>query len=275
MSIAERIPQADPALKQQLKETWCAGDYGQVARVLAASTAQLLERYPVRPGADILDVACGNGQIALAAARAGARATGIDIADNLIEQGRRRAREESLAVRLDVGDAESLPYADNSFDQVYSIIGAMFAPRPEQAAAELLRVCRPGGQIIMVNWTPDGFIGQFFKTVARHMPPPDGMPSPLLWGQEPHVRERFGKGVAKLKADKQFFEFHFPYPPADVVDFFGTYFGPVQRALAALGESAGQALKADLVALWEAHNLADDGTTYTRGEALEIVIVPA
>lgn len=274
MSTAEQQAEAEQGLKKQLRETWCAGNYGEVARTLAPSAGQFLERHPVRSGADVLDVACGTGQIAIPAARAGARVAGIDIADNLIDQASRQARQQGLAIRFEVGDAESLPFADNSFDQVYSVIGAMFAPRPEQVAAELLRVCRPGGEIIMANWTAEGFVGQFFKTVARHMPPPESMPSPLLWGDEAHVRERFGKSVAELRVDKQLFEFRYPYPPAEVVDFYRQYFGPVNRAFAGLDAKGQAALHADLTDLWHSHNLVHDGTTHTRAEVLEIVAVP-
>jgi len=275
MSIAEQLAKTDQTLKRQLKETWCAGNYGQVARSLAPSAGQFLKRHPVRPGSDVLDVACGTGQIAIPAARAGARVSGIDIADNLIDQAVRQARDEGLEISFEVGDAESLPYVDNSFDQVYSVIGAMFAPRPDRVAAELLRVCRPGGEIIMANWTPEGFVGQFFQTVGRHMPPPDSMPSPLMWGNETHVRERFGKGAAGLHTEKQLFEFRYPYSPTEVVDFYRKYFGPVRRAFSALDEQGRVALHADLTELWQTHNLARDGTTYTQGEVLEVVSVVA
>ena len=263
------------ALKEKLRQTWCEGNYANIAQTLAPSTLSLLQRHPVTPGAEVLDVACGAGQIAIPAARAGARVTGIDIADNLIEQARTRAAEENLTLQLDVGDAESLPYADDSFDQIYSVIGAMFAPRPERVAAELTRVTRSGGRIVMANWTPEGFVGRFFATLGRHVPPPEQMPSPLIWGTEAGVRERFAHVPAELRMEKRMFEFRYPYSESEVVDFYREYFGPVRQAFRQLDTSGQEALREDLVSLWSEHNLARDGTVHTRAEVLEIVVVPA
>ncbi|TDY00577.1 class I SAM-dependent methyltransferase [Thiohalophilus thiocyanatoxydans] len=273
MDIAEQLSIEEQGLKQQLHDTWCAGNYSSVARTLEPSALQFLARHPVRAGAMVLDVACGSGQVALPAARAGAKVWGIDIAGNLIEEARGHAEQEGLAARFEVGDAESLPYGDNSFDQIYSVIGAMFAPRPERVVAELTRVCRPGGEIVMANWTPEGFVGHFFKTVARHVPPPP-MPSPLMWGTESRVRERFAERPVDLHFDRQLFEFRYPYTPEEVVGFYRQNFGPVVRAFAALDAAGQAALHADLVQLWRDYNLADDGTTHTQGEVLEIVAVP-
>ena len=162
---------------------------------MESSAVEFLNRLEIRAGTAVLDVACGSGQLALIAARRGARVTGVDIATNSIEAARGRAAAEGLDARFDEGDAEALPYAEGSFDVVATIFGAMFAPRPELVAAELVRVCRPGGTIAMANWTKDGFIGQMFKTIARFIAPP-GMPSPVLWGDETVVRERFGANVS-------------------------------------------------------------------------------
>ncbi len=186
------------ALKTRLKVTWMAGDYDYFSRFMESSAVEFLDRLDVEAGASLLDVACGSGQLGLIAARRGLRVTGIDIATNSILAARGRAQSEGLDARFDEGDAENLPYADASFDVVATIFGAMFAPRPELVAAELLRVCRPGGTIAMANWTKEGFIGEMFKTIARFIAPP-GMPAPALWGDEGVARVRFGAGLSSLR----------------------------------------------------------------------------
>ena len=186
-------------LKTRLKATWMDGNYDYFSRFMASSAAQFLDPLTLSPGATLLDVACGSGQVALVAAERGLKVTGVDIATNLILAARGRAAAAGLDVRFDEGDAEALPYPDATFDVVASLFGAMFAPRPERVAAELLRVCRPGGIVSMGNWTKEGFVGAMFKTFARFLMPPD-MPSPLLWGDEGVVRERFGAGVSDSQA---------------------------------------------------------------------------
>jgi len=182
------VPEID-ALKTRLKATWMDGNYDYFSRFMERSAVEFLDRLRIEPGASLLDVACGSGQVALIAARRGMITTGVDIASNAIQAARGRADAEGLDIRFDEGDAEELPYADASFDVVVSLFGAMFAPRPEWVAGELVRVCRPGGMIAMGNWTREGFIGQMFKTFSRFIAPP-GMPSPVLWGDEATVRER-------------------------------------------------------------------------------------
>jgi ubiquinone/menaquinone biosynthesis C-methylase UbiE len=177
-------------LKTRLKAMWMTGDFGQVAKHIETGAEEFIARLALKPGERVLDVACGSGNLALPAARLGARVTGVDIATNLLEQARARAASEGLTIQFDEGDAEKLPYADEDFATVVSMYGAMFAPRPELVAAELVRVCRPGGRIAMANWTPDGFIGQMFKITGKHVPPPPNMPSPVKWGDEETVRER-------------------------------------------------------------------------------------
>lgn len=260
-------------LKARLKATWMAGDYGHFAKYLEPGALEFLERLRVEPGTRLLDVACGAGQISIPAARAGARVTGVDIATNSIEQARARARDEGLDARFDEGDAEMLPYKDASFDLVASLIGAMFAPRPERVASELVRVCRPGGQIVMGNWTAEGFVGQMFKVIGKHVPPPALMPSPLLWGDEATVRERLREGVAELTLTKRLYPFRYPFPPSEVVEHFGTYYGPMNRAFSALDEAGGDALRRDLERLWTEHNSETDGTTRYDSEYLEAIAV--
>ena len=262
------------SLKTRLKATWMAGDYGHFAQYLEPGALEFFARLHVQAGTRMLDVACGAGQVAIPAARSGAHVTGDDIATNSIEQARARAQDEGLEARFEEGDAEMLPYEDASFDLVVSLIGAMFAPRPERVAAEVVRVCRPGGRIVMGNWTPEGFVGQMFKTIGKHVPPPPLMPSPLLWGDEASVRERLRDGVADLRLTKRRYPFDYPFPPSEVVEHFRTYYGPMNRAFAAL-DAAGQAegLRGDLEQLWTEHNSATDGTTRYESEYLEVVAV--
>ncbi|HYJ86757.1 MAG TPA: class I SAM-dependent methyltransferase [Pyrinomonadaceae bacterium] len=259
------------SLKTRLKAMWMSGDFGQVAKHIETNAEEFIARLALKPGMRVLDVACGSGNLAIPAARGGAVVTGIDIAPNLIEQARARAASENLTIQFDEGDAENLPYDDAAFDVVVSMFGAMFAPRPELVAAELVRVCRPGGKIAMANWTPEGFIGQMFKVTGKHVPPPPNMPSPLKWGDEETVRERLSNGVADLQMTRQMCQFKYPFPPAEVVEFFRMYYGPTQRAFAALDTEGQAALRSDLEQLWTEHNQARDNTTLGDGEYLEVV----
>lgn len=259
------------ALKARLKSTWEAGDYGVFAKYLERGALEFFDRLDIPPGTRLLDVGCGAGQLTLPAAARGIDVTGLDLAANLVEQARARAAAAGLAVRVDQGDCENLPYADASFDVVLSLIGAMFAPRPELVAAEMLRVCRPGGRIIMGNWTPAGHIGQMFRVIGKHVPPPPIFPSPLLWGDEATVRQRFGEGVSKLAVTRHLYPFEYPFGPDQVVDFFFEYYGPTNRALASLPEDRRGALRDDLVALWAANNIGPAGTTLVRSEYLEVI----
>ena len=263
------------SLKTRLKSMWMAGDFGQVAKHIEASAEEFIARLALRPGARVLDVACGSGNLAIPAARAGAVVTGVDIATNLLEQARARAEAEGLTIQFDEGDAEDLPYDDASFDEVVSMYGAMFAPRPELVASELVRVCRPGGRIAMANWTPEGFIGRMFKVTGGHVAPPPNMPSPLKWGDEETVRERLREGVAELRLTRRICEFKYPFPPAEVVESFRAYYGPTQRAFDALDAERQAALRSDLERLWAEHNRATDGTTHVESEYLEVIATRA
>jgi len=262
-------------LKARLKGTWMDGDYDYFSRFMESSAVEFLDRLGVTPGTSLLDVACGSGQLALIAARRGARVTGVDIATNSIQAARGRAAAEGLDAHFDEGDAEALPYANASFDVVASIYGAMFAPRPDLVAAELLRVCRPGGTIAMGNWTKEGFIGQMFKTFARFIAPP-GMPAPALWGDEAVVRERFGAGVSDLRLTRVIYRFDYPFAPDGVVEFFRQYYGPTTRAFATLGADDQAALRGELVKLWAAHNVATEpARTVVDAEYLDVVGIRA
>jgi SAM-dependent methyltransferase len=265
------------ALKGRLKATWMAGDFGLIAKSYEAGAAEFVGRLGLVPGARVLDVACGTGNLAVPAARTGADVTGVDIATNLLEQARARAAAEGLTTQFDEGDAEKLPYADASFDAVISMFGVMFAPRPERSAAELLRVCRPGGRIALANWIPGGFVGQMFKTIAGRVPPPAGVPSPLQWGDETKVRERLGGGCSDLRTAPRMIAFEFPFCPLEVVEFWRVYYGPTNRAFEALSaEPIKQAeLRADLERVWTSHNQAMGGSTRVESEYPEVIATKA
>ena len=273
MSALQQQTEMDD-LKTRLRKTWMTGDYGRFSRYMERDAEAFYLRLPIKPGAQLLDVACGAGQLSLIAARAGMRVTGCDIAANWLAQARRSAAVEGVTIVFEEGDAEALPYESASFDAVVSLIGAMFAPRPERVAAELTRVCRPGGIIAMANWTGPGFVGQMFKTIAKHIAP-SGMPSPVLWGDEPTVRERLRAGVARLECSRHLYELSYPFPPSDVVEFFRANYGPMTRAFASIDDEAQKHLRTELTDLWTRHNRATDGTTRVDAEYLQVVAVRA
>lgn len=258
------------ALKRKLKSTWEAGDYGTFAKYLELGAMEFFDRLQIQPGTKMLDVACGAGQLTIPAAKRGIRVTAIDLAQNLVDQARQRAEQEGLDIEITQGDAEALPYPDASFDIVLSLIGSMFAPRPELVASEMIRVCRTGGKIIMGNWTPEGHVGQMFKIIGKYIPPPN-IPSPLLWGREEVVRERFGESVTDLRVTSYRYPMGYPFSPEKVVDFFIDYYGPTNRAFNMLDAPRRTQLKADLVELWTANNQAADDTTVVMSEYVEIV----
>lgn len=257
-------------LKAGMKAAWMAGDFGQIATYSAKSAEEFVERTSIIRGTRVLDVACGTGNVAIPAARAGAVVTGIDIAPNLLAQARARASGEQLQIQFHEGDAECLPYPDASFDVVLTMFGAMFAPRPEQVAAELLRVCRPGGLIAMANWTPEGFVGKTFQLTAKLAPPPPGVPAPVLWGDEDTVRQRFSKEVSELSLTREKVLFDYPFPPDEVVAFFRQYFGPTQMAFKRLDPGGQAALASQLESLWREHNRAGTGRTRVEVEYLDV-----
>ena len=257
-------------LKSKLKATWESGDFGRIAESFAAGAVEFVERLAPAPDQRVLDVACGTGNQSIPAARRGAEVTGVDIAPNLLAQARQWALLEGLRVRFDEGDAEALPYADGEFDVVMSMFGAMFAPRPDVTTAELLRVTRPGGLIAMANWTPGGFIGTMFKTVARHVAPPSAMPSPLLWGDIPTVTARLAEGVTEIRCETREIVFRFPFGVGETIEYWRAFYGPTHKAFAALDAAGQESLRRDLEALWAEHNRATDGTVHVVSEYLEI-----
>ncbi len=260
------------AIKSKMKSTWEAGDYGTFAKYMEPGAVEIFRSWYISPGQKMLDVGCGTGQIAIPAAKNGVRVTGVDIASNLIQQACSRAQAEGLDAQFAEGDAEQLPFPDASFDVVVSLIGAMFAPRPEKVAAELLRVCRPGGRIIMGNWTPQSLPGHMFKAIGKYLPPPLDVPPPPLWGDEDTARHRFSQGTSNLTLTRRHYpSWTYPFAVEQVVEFFGQYFGPVHRAFTVLPEPAKADLRHELKHLFAQFNEATDGTTSLKGEYLEIV----
>ena len=270
MQSTQMTPEME-TLKTKLRGMWIAGDFGEIAKSIADGGEEFVARLGLKPGMQVLDVATGTGNLAIPAAKTGADVTGIDIAPNLIEQATARAAAEGVEAIFEVGDAEDLPYEDNTFDVVMTMFGAMFAPRPDVTASELKRVCKSGGLIAMANWTPEAFTGQMFKAGAKHVPPPPGMPSPVLWGSEDTVRERMSDGISDLQMTRRKITFTYPFGPAEVVEHFRKYFGPTQKQFEMLDEAGQNAMRTDLVALWEGANQATDGTTRVESEYLEVL----
>lgn len=259
------------AIKAKMKGAWNAGNYGVFAKYMEPGAIEILKGWDIPAGETMLDVACGTGQISIPAARIGIKVAGVDIADNSIAFAQNRAQQEGLDAVFEVGDAENLPFEDASFDNVVTIVGAMFAPQADKVASELLRVCKPGGRILMVNWTPDGMVGHMLRAIGAHVPPPQNVPSPLLWGDEKMVTERLGEGLSQLRLTKKDYpKWNYPFNPGLVVEFFFENYGPTEKACAALDEEGRQSLKAGLEKVFSDYNIAQDGTTSFQGEYLEV-----
>jgi len=259
------------AIKQRQQATWASGDFAVVGVTLQIVGELLAEATDVRAGERVIDIAAGNGNATLAAARRFARVTSTDYVPALLEKGRARAAAEGLAIDFREADAEALPFPDASFDVALSTFGVMFAPDQARAAAEIQRVVRPGGRIGMANWTPEGFIGQLFKAVGKHMPPPAGLASPLLWGNEDHVRQLFGADALQACITRKMFNFRYA-SPTHFVHVFRDYYGPLNRAFAALAPNAAEALEQDLLALIDRFNTAGPDSMVVPAEYLEIVL---
>lgn len=273
MTTATITPIKSDALTARIKATWTAGDFGKIAESYVSGAADFITRLNFQHGDKVLDVACGTGNLTIPAARTGATVTGIDIAPNLLNQAQARAQREGLAIHFEEGNAECLPYPAASFDAVVTMFGAMFAARPEEVAAELVRVTRSGGHIAMANWTPDSFIGQIFKIMSKHVPPAPGIPSPLLWGNEATVAERLGREIADLRCTPRTITFNFPFNPVATADYYRTWYGPTLRAFETLKPDAQNVLRHDLERHWTQYNYAQDGTTQVDSIYLEVVAV--
>jgi SAM-dependent methyltransferase len=265
-------PQLDlAAIKARQQAAWSSGDYSLVGTTLQIVGESLCEAVDLRSDERVLDVACGNGNAALAASRRFARVTGVDYVPALLAGAAARAAADNLPLEVREGDAEALPFSDGAFDVVLSTFGVMFAPDQEQSARELLRVCRRGGRIGLANWTPDGFAGQMFKTVGAHVPPPAGLRGPALWGTEARLAGLFGTEAREIRAERREFTFRYR-STAHWLEVFRTWYGPVYRAFAALAPEGQVALAADLGALVERFNMARDGTMVVPSAYLEVVI---
>lgn len=260
------------AIKQRQQATWASGDYAVVGTTLQLVGERLCDAIDLRAGERVLDVAAGNGNATLAAARHFARVTSTDYVEALLERGKERAAAERLPVTFQQADAEALPFPDASFDVVLSTFGVMFTPDQKKAASELARVVRSGGRVGLANWTPDGFIGQLFKIIGKHVPPPAGISSPALWGTEARLIELFPG--CRVKAAKQIFNFRYQ-SPSHWIEIFKTYYGPTHRAFAALDAPKQAALQADIMELLERTNRGGKETLILPSEYLEVVITKA
>ena len=260
------------AVKAKQQKTWSSGDYAAVAARIHPISEQLIQTADLPAGAHVLDIAAGSGNAAIAAARCGCVVTGIDYVPELLDRGRARAAAEGLAVDFEDGDAEQLAYPDSSFDAVVSVVGVMFAPDQERAAAELLRVCRPGGTVALASWTPEGFVGELFRTMGRHVPPPPGLRPPLEWGREERILELLGSGVGNVRMQRRHFVFRFT-APEEFADFFRATYGPTLKAFEALDEDGRHRLYGDLVDLARWSNRSADDTVRIPAEYLEVIAV--
>lgn len=259
------------AIKSKQQATWSSGDYAIVGTTLQIVGEQLAEAMDLRAGQKVLDIAAGNGNATLAAARRWCEVTSTDYVETLLARGKQRAEADGLAVTFQTADAEALPFADASFDGVMSTFGAMFSPDQSSTASEMLRVCRPGGRIGLTNWTPDGFIGQMFKTIGKQLPPPAGMKSPALWGTWEWIEKAFRADAAALAAEPRHFMFRYR-TPEHFLDVFRRYYGPMLKAFDALDTRGRAALSRDIIELIGNFNRATDGTMVVPGEYLEVVV---
>jgi SAM-dependent methyltransferase len=257
-------------IKGRQQKAWSTGDYGKVGVTLTLMAEQLAEAADLKAGQRVLDVASGNGNASLAAARRFSEVTAVDYVPMLLEEGRQRAEAEGLSVDFREGDAEDLPFEDASFDVVISTLGVMFAPNQKKAAAELLRVVKPGGTIALASWVPDGYIGGLFKTIGKYVPPPAGIKPPFLWGTEEGLDELLNSGIGSLQSRRRTFVWRFPSARYHV-EFMREYYGPLNKAFGALDEEGQDALEQDLISLAERYNSADNGKAVLHADYLEVV----
>ena len=259
------------AIKSKQNAAWSSGDYARIGTTLQIVGESLAEAMELRPGSTVLDVAAGNGNATLAFARRWCRVTSTDYVDALLARGRARAEAEGHEVEFRIADAEQLPFADGQFDAVVSTFGVMFTPNQAKAAAELMRTCKAGGKIGLANWTADGFIGQVFKTLGRHIAPPPGVASPALWGSKSWIEERFAAGAQHIAIESKAFVFRYR-SPEHFMDIFRTYYGPVHKAFLALEADAQKRLHDDLMATIKSFDTATDGSMRVPSDYAEIVV---
>ena len=272
--VETRHPRPTPdfaAIKARQQATWASGDFSVVGTTLQIVGESLAEAADVNAGERVLDVAAGNGNATLAAARRFADVTSTDYVPALLDRGRARAQAEGLSVAFEVADVENLPFADASFDVVLSTFGAMFAPDHRRTASEMLRVLKSGGRLGLANWTPDGFIGRLFKVIGAHVPPPAGLQSPALWGTEAHLATLFGDGAAHIRCERKFFNFRYR-SAAHWVQVFRDFYGPTHKAFAALDAAGAKSLEQAITALLDEMNVAGPSTLVVPSAYLEVVV---
>jgi ubiquinone/menaquinone biosynthesis C-methylase UbiE len=273
-AILARSPATAPdfaAMKARQQAAWSAGDYAVVGSTLQIVGEELCEALDLRAGQTVLDVAAGNGNASLAAARRWCAVTSTDYVPALLSRGRARAQANGLEIAFREADAEALPFADESFDAVVSIFGVMFTPDQDRAAAELIRVCKRGGSIGLASWTPASFVGEMFKIIGKYMPPPTGVRSPALWGTPARIKEMFGPAASAVHAEPRIFTFRYR-SARHWLEVFQSFYGPMLKTFAALPEDGQQALAADLLALAASFNRSGDSTLVVPGEYLEVVV---
>jgi len=270
-SVAEKPTPDLKAIKAKQQVSWSSGDYAIIGTTLQIVGEQLAEAMDLRAGQTVLDVAAGNGNVSLAAARRWCEVTSTDYVESLLARGRRRAEAEGLKIKFQIADAEDLPFPDASFDAVVSTFGGMFSPDQDRTAEELVRVCKPGGRVGLANWTPEGFIGQMFKTIGKYLPPPTGVKSPAIWGTRSWVETTFRAAASTIAAEPRHFVFRYR-SAQHFLEIFRTYYGPMLKAFEALEGGSRKALARDIIDLVGRFNTSGDQTMVVPSEYLEVVI---
>jgi len=270
-SVAEKPTLDLKAIKARQQVSWSSGDYATIGTTLQIVGEQLAEAMDLRAGQTVLDVAAGNGNVSLAAARRWCEVTSTDYVESLLARGRRRAEAEGLKIKFQIADAEDLPFPDASFDAVVSTFGGMFSPDQDRTAEELVRVCKPGGRVGLANWTPEGFIGQMFKTIGKYLPPPTGVKSPAIWGTRSWVETTFRAAASTIAAEPRHFVFRYR-SAQHFLEIFRTYYGPMLKAFEALEGGSRKALARDIIDLVGRFNTSGDQTMVVPSEYLEVVI---
>ena len=270
-SVAEKPTPDLKAIKAKQQVSWSSGDYAIIGTTLQIVGEQLAEAMDLRAGQTVLDVAAGNGNVSLAAARRWCEVTSTDYVESLLARGRRRAEAEGLKIKFQIADAEDLPFPDASFDAVVSTFGGMFSPDQDRTAEELVRVCKPGGRVGLANWTPEGFIGQMFKTIGKYLPPPTGVKSPAIWGTRSWVETTFRAAASTIAAEPRLFVFRYR-SAQHFLEIFRTYYGPMLKAFEAIEGVSRKALARDIIDLIGRFNTSGDQTMVVPSEYLEVVI---
>jgi ubiquinone/menaquinone biosynthesis C-methylase UbiE len=264
------FPKSD-ALTERSRSVWSAGDYDCISAGFRDEAEAFVRRQALRPDQVVLDAACGSGNLSIPAARTGAFVTGLDLVVSLLAAARDWAEREGLVIALEQGNVEQLPYLDGEFDVVLSMFGVMFAARPDRVVAELERVTKPGGRVVLANWTRGGFIGRMLAMHAARVPPPAGIPSPLLWGDEEFLRKQFNEQAWQLTTARRTLTFRYPYTPAGTAELFRTTYGPTVRVFEALDERDRESFAAELAAHWSSHQRGSGETTEVESEYLEVI----